>query len=105
MTKAPKFACACASAAWLWVPSSSGKPTDGGASGNVSHRNTTQPRAKPAGTRKHNRQLITTRKPHRTRISAAPRECDIFQIDHFVERSLGENQWVSSRAQGGKPIP
>src|SRR5215831_3590754 len=31
--------------------------------------------------------------------------CDVFQMDILVASFFGGNQWVSRRAQGGKPIP
>lgn len=37
--------------------------------------------------------------------SPAPIECEVFHTDILVASSLGGIQWVSSRAQGGKPVP
>ena len=43
--------------------------------------------------------------PGKTGTSAAPIECDVFQMANLRPRSLGENQWVRLRAHGGNPIP
>src|ERR1035437_4534507 len=90
----------------VWVASTSGKPTVGGVSGSVNHRQKAQLSAMPAGTKKQSRQSTGTRTyPHSTRMNPAPRECEMFQMDILVAYSLGGNQWFISRAQGGKPIP
>src|ERR1035441_4168298 len=61
----------------VWVPSTSGKPTEGGVSGSVNHRQKAQLSAIPAGTKKQRRQCIGTRTyPHSTRINPAPSECE-----------------------------
>src|SRR5213593_2493962 len=66
-----------------WVPSISGKATDGGVSGSLSQSAAAQPSARTAGTRKQSRQLTTTRDPHSTATRMLPRLCDMFQIENF----------------------
>jgi hypothetical protein len=58
-----------------------------------------------AGTKKQSRQEYAAKYPHITTTVIAPIECDEFQIDIFVASFFGGNQCVSSRAQGGNPIP
>ena len=96
------------------VPSSSGRPTDVG----VSRRKTTRPTA-PAkaiaeGIQKHHFHAPTWSGPlpsdpmiypQRMTTSPAPIECEVFHTDIFVANCTGGIQWVSSRAQGGKPVP
>src|ERR1035441_8056434 len=87
------------------VPSTSGKPTEGGVSGMANHKQRAQTSAMPAGTKKQSRQCIGTRTyPHNTRINPAPSECEMFQMDILVAYSFGGNQWFISRAQGGNTI-
>src|ERR1035441_10428535 len=89
----------------VWVPSTSGSPTEGGVSGRVNHRQKAQTNAMPAGTKKQSRQCTGARTyPHSTRMNPAPSECEMFQMDILVAYSFGGNQWFISRAQGGKPI-
>src|SRR4051812_2585619 len=88
-----------------WVPSTSGRPTDAGVSASVNQRKTTHAREISAGTKKQRRHPWPTRYPVSSRITTPPMQCEVFQIDIFVGSCLGENQCVSNRAQGGKPMP
>src|ERR1035437_1104814 len=66
----------------FWVPSTSGRPTEGGVSGRANHRPTEQTSAMPAGAKKHMRHPKgANTKPHSTTITPAPIECEMFQMD------------------------
>src|SRR4051794_18254283 len=82
------------------VSGRSGKPTDGGVSGMVSHTNPTTSNESPAGTKKHKRQLYSTSTPHSSRTTIAPMQCDVFHSDILVGKSRGRYQCVSNRAHG-----
>src|SRR5689334_5398731 len=89
-----------------WVPSISGKPTEGGVSGSMNQRTIAITIAMAAGTKKHNRQVGTnrfplTRNPQRRTMRMLPMLCDEFQMENFVASCFGGNQFAMSRAQGG----
>src|SRR5215510_7057691 len=87
------------------VPSTSGRPTDGGVSASVNQRKTKQTSAMIAGTKKQRRHPYVPRYPVKISIATPPMQWDVFQIDILVASLRGGNQCVSRRAQGGKPIP
>src|ERR1700722_19641721 len=97
------------------VPATSGNPTDGGVSGNINQTTAAMMSAIAAGMKKDIRQfgaksfwpknVPVARKPPSNRMPTLPMLCDEFQMENLVASCLGGNQFASSRAQGGKPMP